>query len=114
MPDRHRGQTLVSVHLRAVFNMDQRSISATHALPQTRVLPRQPVESEDGRTVWGKEAKAEQGGDGCGRQMGHRGSGGSEEGCETEWEAGNESGACYPGTRMNHAENEMLSHCDSE
>lgn len=72
------------------------------------------MESEAGRAVWGKEAKAEQGGDGRGRQMGHRGSGGSERDVKLSGrEAGNESGACYPGMRMNHAENE-LSHCDSE
>lgn len=53
----------------------------------------------------GARTKAEEGGDGRGRQMGHRGSGGSEEGCETEWEAENESRARYPGMRMSHAEN---------
>lgn len=55
----------------------------------------------------GARIEAKEGGDGCGRQMGHRGSEGSEEGCETEWEAENESRACYPGMRMSHAENAL-------
>lgn len=64
------------------------------------------MESEDGGAVWSKD-QSKEGGDGRGRQMGHRGSGGSEEGCETEWEAENESRACYPGMMMSHAENAL-------
>lgn len=107
LQDAGHGDKPLSLYIFVLFPTSVREASQQHvpahkpASSQSRQWNLRMVEQSGART------RAEEGGDGRGRQMGCRGSGGSKEGCETEWEAENESRASYPGMRVSHAENAL-------